>query len=43
VRAALLGAAPTLPTSVVLPLTLASVEVPAGDVAQYDRLLAARS
>jgi transposase len=43
VRAALLGAAPTLPTSVVLPLTLTSVEVPAGDVAQYDRLLAARS
>jgi transposase len=39
VRAALLGAAATLPASLVLPLTLAGVEVPAGDVGQYGRLL----
>lgn len=39
VRGALRGAVPTMPTALVLPLSLAGVDVPAGDVGQYGRLL----
>lgn len=41
VRGALVGTARPLPTALVLPVTLAGVSVPAGDITQYSQLLAA--